>query len=343
MIEMHEPTNLAGNSRSTTDGDPKLPIPISTADPPFNKETTDLVLQTSDGFQFHVWKCILAQASPVFEDMFALGEPLSHTSQESENTKNEKGLAQISPSRPSVPVIEDLEDYATLRLLLRWNYPPSHIKLIGKPGLELSELKPILAAARTYQMDGAVLEITDILINDCHKFGPLRVYAIGARYGFHDVMHVAARCFLSLPTSGANAYVEGLEDISGGAYHRLCEYRRKCIATLAEMVEDLTWLADGVWIFKKTSGSCTCVADLTGTKYRFNADDKEYILIAWFTGRYQRITSVLLDKPCPKAIADEELREAVKQGSKCLYCRERVHNHMRLFTAHLKQQVDRRN
>ena len=84
-------------------------------------------------------------------------------------------------------------------------------------------------------MNGIMLVVTDILIKDCSTLGPLRVYAVGARHGLRDVTVAAARSVLSLPTSAANAYVEELEDISGAAYHHLCEYRRQCIATLAEM------------------------------------------------------------------------------------------------------------
>ena len=50
-------------------------LAVSTADPPFDKETTDLILRTSDHVEFHVWKGILAEASPVFEDMFVLQQP----------------------------------------------------------------------------------------------------------------------------------------------------------------------------------------------------------------------------------------------------------------------------
>ncbi|KAM5531464.1 hypothetical protein V8D89_014854 [Ganoderma adspersum] len=341
------PTTPTADSPLTDDD--HIPIAIVTAGPPFDKDTTDIVLQTSDRFQFHVWKCILAEASSVFEDMFALGQPLPYTGQQSEmDTPNPNGLVQVqsqsSPPHPSVPVVEVPEDCVTLGLLLRWIYPPPRYdRLIGKRGRKLKDLKPVLAAAHKYQMDGVVSEIADILIDDCSRLRPLRVYGIGARHGLPEVMQAAARATLSLTASNANAYVEEFEDISGGAHHRLREYRRQCVATLAGMTKELTWLVDGTWTFKRTSSGCTCVADATGTKFRFKDVDTQYVLSAWFTGHFQRIASLLEDRPCQEAIADEELPElALKEGSRCSLCREVVHYHMRLFATHLKREIDRR-
>ena len=322
--------------------------PIITAAPPFDSETADIILQTSDRFQFHVWKCILAEASPVFEDMFALGKPQAPHNQQFEitDTPNPNALAQGQPPLPhlSVPVIEVPENCTTLLLLLRWIYPPScHGRLFAKPGLDLKSLKPVLAAAHKYQMDGVVTEIADILIDDCSRLGPLRVYAIGARHCLPEVMEAAARATLSLAASDANAYVEELEDISGGAYHRLCEYRRQCVAILANMTQNLVWLGDGGWAFKRTLSDCLCAADPASTRYRFRDVDVEHVLSMWFVEHYKRMALLLQDRPCQEAITDEELYEtALKQGSKCPACREVVHNHMRLFSTHMKNEINDR-
>ncbi len=107
--------------------------------------------------------------------------------------------------------------------------------------------------------------------------------------------------------------------------------------------KDLTWLGDGTWTFKRTSAGCTCVADPTGTNYRFKDVNTEYVLSAWSTEHYRRVASLLGDRPCNDAIADEEFRDlALKEGSKCLLCREVVHDHMRLFTTYLKQDISLR-
>ncbi|PIL24769.1 hypothetical protein GSI_12655 [Ganoderma sinense ZZ0214-1] len=325
--------------------DDLISIPIRTADPPFDKEIADIIVQTSDRFQFHVWKCILAEASPVFEDMFALGQPLPRTQQTGMDTHSSKASAPGLASLPSVPVVEVPEDSATLRLLLRWIYPPPrHSRPIGKPGLvELEDLKTILAAAHKYQMDGVVLEVTDMLINECSRLGPVRVYAIGARHALPEVMQAAARAYLSLPTPAAYAYVEELEDISGGTYHRLCEYRRQCDTTLADMMKDLSWLKDDIWAFKRTFANCTCDADPTGTWYQLKDVDDKHIVSAWFVRHHRRMASLLQDRPCREAVAEEELyEEALKDGSRCLVCRDVVHNHIRLIANLMRQEIDRK-
>ncbi|PSR86947.1 hypothetical protein PHLCEN_2v5295 [Hermanssonia centrifuga] len=82
-----------------------MPLPSTTvAEAPFNNIQTDIILQTSDGVQFHVWSIILAEASLVFRDMFTLPQ---HT-------------IQGSPTTPVIPVTEASR---ILDPLLRLCYP----------------------------------------------------------------------------------------------------------------------------------------------------------------------------------------------------------------------------
>ncbi|EJF64449.1 hypothetical protein BD309DRAFT_831871, partial [Dichomitus squalens] len=119
--------------------------PPRKASPPFDKASADLVLRTSDYVDFHVWKCILALASPVFEDMFELAEHGKRS-----EGKTAEGAECTSSTPSSASVIEVPETSSAWTLLLRWIYPsrPCHDPL--PPFL----LKTALAAAHKYQMDG---------------------------------------------------------------------------------------------------------------------------------------------------------------------------------------------
>ncbi|TBU34034.1 hypothetical protein BD311DRAFT_683194, partial [Dichomitus squalens] len=279
----------------------------------------------------HIWKCILAEASPVFEDMLKL----AHHEERSEGHTPVRGC----PPEPSVDVIHVSETDTTLTALLRWIYPPPHY---DSPQ-SLTVLEPVLAAAHKYQMDGVVSMISAILINDLAKAEPLRVYAIGTSYRLADVMRAAARGFLTLPPSAAKAYVAELEDISGGAYYRLFKYRMDCVATLADMTANLTWLADDGWVFKWITPKCVCAGNREAMKYRFSDSDDEYILSSWFTAQYQRIASLLQDQPCQEALGEPGLYdEALKEVIQCPICQGRAYTDMRLFANRVRDEIIRR-
>lgn len=58
---------------------------------------------------------------------------------------------------------------------------------------------------------------------------PLPVYAIALRYELKDVVLGAAKLFLRL--HAPYPYTEELEEITGGAYHRLLKYREVVLSS----------------------------------------------------------------------------------------------------------------
>ncbi len=62
----------------------------------------------------------------------------------------------------------------------------------------------------------------------------------------------------------------------------------------------------------------------------------------WFTSHYQRIGDKLKAWPSRKAIEGSLFCEqALKEASRCVVCREVVHEHMRLFMQNLSVEIDR--
>ena len=100
-------------------------LPPKLANAPFNGPRADLVLLSSDGVNFFVFKVILSVASSVFADMFTL--PLPAASQRSNNEP---------------PVVQLPEDAETLDMALRYCYP------IPSPEVTLREARILLEFAR---------------------------------------------------------------------------------------------------------------------------------------------------------------------------------------------------
>lgn len=84
----------------------------STASSPFDSDSgADVVLLSSDGFEFRARMAILSFASPVFDDMFSLPQP---------GSDKEK---QYPHDKPPLPLIQLSETKVVIDILLRYCYP----------------------------------------------------------------------------------------------------------------------------------------------------------------------------------------------------------------------------
>lgn len=295
---------------------------ITTAGPPFNKDTADAVLRTSDNVEFHVWKGILIEASPVFADMFEISGNSQHVSLSGGDDPS---------ARTSLPSVTILEPSTVIDTLLRTCYP------LPRPTFaSLDTLKPVLAAAHKYQMEGVLELLKEELSKHAH-LAPLRVYVIAMRFDRPDAAGVAARHFLA--QTPADEYVSELEDCSAGTYHRLLAYRKQCAQALADMVaSNLSWLIDGAW---QPFLTCSCPAQPFAVTLR----DSDVLRTprVWFWQHYQRMGALLAERPCRAAIEDPTLTDrAVKEASACGNCRTLVHEGLHSFTSQLKSEIDRR-
>ena len=233
-------------------------VSLIDADSPFNNHSADLILRTSDNVNFHVWKCILAQVSPVFSDMFVLGGRQSNVDINGEVNKQ---VATIDLSVP--PCIDLPEPSPVLRHLLLTFYPPPNPAFTS-----LDDLKPVVAAAHKYQMDSVIDVLIQVLIRDFAKAEPLRVFCVATRCRLPLAQETNARCFLTLSTpAAAKAYVDDLEDIDAKAYHRLLACHRKCVPDLAASLTTPSWLPDDAWIFPN-SVHCSCQDEQTAYTLR---------------------------------------------------------------------------
>lgn len=127
-----------------------------------------LILRSSDNVTFRVRKAILAEASPVFEDMFKLPAPQSQSLNEP-------------------PVVDMMEDSRALKGLLRLCYP-----IRRTPIRTLDEAIMLLDAAKKYSMDGALTYLGERLALFA-KAQPVRVYALAIRHQLREEVIMSAR------------------------------------------------------------------------------------------------------------------------------------------------------
>ncbi|KAH9004626.1 hypothetical protein EDB86DRAFT_3072114 [Lactarius hatsudake] len=148
------------------------------AQAPFDDPRADLILRSSDGVNFRVFKVILSLASSVFADMFTLPPPPA---------------SQGSSDEP--PVVALPEDAETLDLALRHCYP------IRSPEVaELRDARILLEFARKYQVDLLEPSLTRFLTDTIER-DPVGVYALAAAYERRDIAGKALRSSLTLPVN----------------------------------------------------------------------------------------------------------------------------------------------
>ncbi|OJT06926.1 hypothetical protein TRAPUB_2222 [Trametes pubescens] len=195
---------------------PSDPTGYTAASYPFDLDTADTILRTSDQVDFRVHRAILAIVSPVFATMFQLPQP-------SVSQGND-------PSLTSLPVVDVSEDSKTLDTLLRLCYP------VPKKDIEeTGDIILALGAAIKYDMEWPVSIFTRKL-EDVAFRDPLHTWTVACRHGSETVARKAATSLLGnqKDTAHRGLYailgVDGwtaVEGISAGKYHRLDEFLRQ--------------------------------------------------------------------------------------------------------------------
>jgi hypothetical protein len=216
----------------------------ATADAPFGDASqADLVIRTSDGVDFYVYKFLLSLVSSVFNDMFSLPEPSS------------------PEEKAQLPFIDVSETREVVRNLLRFIDP----RLPDCDTLSLKQITDIIYTVDKYQMDcleGRVVAQLKVFTTS----EPLKVYQLAAsmapqRRWATQLAHAAADQLLRSPIS--NIMEIGNFNVHATSAHilRLTRYHALCGQIAKESVTNLSWLADqnspAYWKFPR---HCFCVA-----------------------------------------------------------------------------------
>ncbi|GJE91290.1 hypothetical protein PsYK624_074390 [Phanerochaete sordida] len=283
------------------------PTLFCTAAPPFNKAAADLVLRSSDNVDFHVRRAILAEASPVFEDMLSLPQPPSAS----------------SSSAAGSPVVALTEPARTLDALLRLCYP------IADPPLASPEdVCNTLEAARKYLMDGPAHTLAAHFAAHAAR-DPLHLYALACARGWAPEMRVAARASLAhpLPDGRTLPSTPHLDTLSASAYLRLQAYHRACrrVAVALHCYGAPPGAAQRVYFARRARKDAGHLAPWCG----------EYV---------ERAREALALRPCGATVLAPELAHAflVEAGAKLpLHERTRMLFDLVHFNAEYAQSVDR--
>lgn len=175
---------------------------------PFDHADADVILRSSEGTDFRVFKIILSFASTIFHDMVTLSYA--------------DGCVR---SADGLPIVSIDENHRALDLMLRLIYPLTQPKLrsIGD-GMTLGRL-----VDKYVMVDSAAQRTKELLTGRFLESDPLALYALACKYGWKAVAEQAALQTLKIKDLGRPShYVKELEDVTGGDLHRLLTYHLSC-------------------------------------------------------------------------------------------------------------------
>ena len=302
---------------------------------PFDHAKADIILRSSDNVDFRVFKLFLSLASPFFETLFDIPQPVE-----------ENGDQEIKDGLAVIPVTEDSK---TLDTLLRFCYPST---LVDDPNIEvLKDAMDVLEAAKKYSLDAIEKKARQAIANPkILEAEPLRCFAIAHRGRLHEETLLAAKYTLTQPL--IPSWFQEIELLAATDLLTLLTYHQRCGDAVFALRLDLSWITShyanseacswlsGRYYSYTYGGNTNCGCAIRGTaRYTLFG-----VSLQWWEDFMEETFTALRDKPCKKTVQAraEKTLQAVK-AKNCEACSPKVTEGMRdfldLFTRKIEETV----
>ncbi|KAJ7307639.1 hypothetical protein DFH08DRAFT_1088616 [Mycena albidolilacea] len=285
---------------------------------PFDDPGADVILRSSDGTDFHVYRVVLSLASPFFKEMFGLPQP---------------------PFEPEVPTLPMAESAVVLDRMLRFWYPGA--QPIAIPTLD--ELRDTFESLIVRYDMQFIVPFAKRQLREYVQEHPVAVFAIACRHEWKDLAREAAKSSLSVPIHDVcdSPRPSHLNDMTADTYHSLLRYHSRCARVARVPTSTLEWINRS----DETPGAnCTERGD-----YSCPFDDRTWDyanapgrpLVGWFAGHLKRLNTTLANSPLVRLDSPEVLTLAIKQMAACPFCKTNGFERLAKFTVALKAKIDR--
>ena len=279
---------------------------------PFNDPKADLILQSSDGVYFCVYKLLLSLVSPVFATMFELPTD---------------GMQEMYDNRICIGVDDDSE---SLSWVLPW-CDPRCIPVVQS----LKDVEIILRVSDKYDMEPVkercvhTLKCLPGILTPENSF---EIYALAVQYQISHLACLAAKMTLHLELD-ARPYFPGLKSMPASALYHLDVYHITCGKVAQKVVENEFSVTND--LFGQVSATVGCCG-VKGVE-RGNLGWK-----FWVVQHLDRISEKLRKTPVSTVVADPKLlAETQARASSCLACRGNTsHADLQRFNQTLMEKVE---
>lgn len=186
--------------------------------PLFDKAHADVILRSSDGKDFPMYKLDLSRSSQVFKGMLSALEDQR---------------SDLPPfPKSGLPIIPLAEPADVLEVLLRFCLPRSTPAFT-----DYAMTARVLEGAQKYEIARAASAACAELERMAED-NPVNIYALACHYNLESLARKAALACLRLPlTTLMVSSVEEMESITAVEFRRLLEYRVSCRSAVAQYLQ----------------------------------------------------------------------------------------------------------
>lgn len=302
--------------------DATVPSPF-VPEAPFHKPGGDVILRSSDGIDFYVYRIVLSLASPIFEHMFSSPQPQSESD--------------------TLPVVQMAESAIILDRSLRFFYPGAE-PVVDSLG-QLCDILELLIGKYDTQ---SLVSLGKRFLRDYIDVEPLGCFAVAIRQGWQDIARTAARKCLSLPLLTPTYKLPDLWKYAPGtAFYQLLQYHYRCGETARAAWRDLSWVnspesSEGIW----ETQPCKCSRYLEASHKL--PGTKGFGTPVWLIEYLQASAEMVAMSPSPDMVDmldDRSLMlKALKSIQNCADCKNRMPKVLPEFIStqwrpHLKSEI----
>ncbi|PCH36295.1 hypothetical protein WOLCODRAFT_108515 [Wolfiporia cocos MD-104 SS10] len=263
---------------------------------PFDYAGADLILESLDMMQFHVYQNVIELASPVLKREIQAAA-----------SRGEQGIIP-GPSPPVVPVQLDSN---VLKPLLQLCYPG-----VPPPLHDMRTVLLLLEAAEKYEID-KVSYILRQSVEDLVFANPFCFYFLASSRGLKEYATQSARVLLSYTIDKLKTtYVAEMEEATAAAYFRLLEYHGKCAAAVEALASPFSEVFSSSEFKWWSASQCVPVSTVpTGSVQRGRAPTNPDP--AWTAAFRDKIKAVAKRPSKTTVIGGELLVEMARLTSQC--------------------------
>jgi hypothetical protein len=266
---------------------------------PFHEPGEDVILRSSDGIDFYVYRLVLSLVSPIFEHMFSSAQPQSESDILPVIQIAESAIILDRFYPGAEPVVDSLGQLCNILELLIGKYDAQSLVSLGKRFLR---------------------DYIDAELLGC--------FAVAICQGWQDIAGTAVRKCLSLPLLTPTYKLPDVwEHAPGTAYYQLLQYHYRCGEAARVAWRDLSWVnspesSEGIWETqpRKCSRYLEASHKLPGTK--------GFGTPVWLIEYLQASAEMVAMSPSPDMVDmldDRSLMlKALKSIQNCADCKNRM-------------------
>ena len=307
---------------------------------PLDDKDADIIFRSSDNVDFHLYKVVVAKASPVMRDMITL------------------------PTDTTTPQVVELTETArTLEHVFRLCGPFEYPDIAT-----VDDVHAVLEAARKYDMAVVVANLRWTIRAILPK-ETLRLYALAYMYELEDVAREAAVLLLDQPTFHVPSIPPPEFDVLPSlAIYAVHTYHQKCVEAALRVLDDHVWILNGdherarlatsrrnalgVWCWitrhhKESGHGAACLQSVMQFEWWHMASVEDYIVYRaqqWWVTYVDSIKAALRSRPTGRTVlghlGDTSSSESLNQAMSCPSCMPKAYADLSLYNTLLAAKVD---